>query len=160
VTAYNNYQEEGNTMGNLMKMLVAIILVLSLSILAQPQHGACATPVEYDLIGNGKIITTKSVGLLDATIALSLDQLINYPDDNYPEQIFISGMLTITVPQQNKEYNYPYTAYININELSIFITTESTATLSGTISSDGVQMSLVLQIPKEGTTGKFVIPPQ
>jgi hypothetical protein len=152
-------QEEEKTMRNLMRMLIPIILVLSLSIFAQTQTGAGATAVEYDLILPGTIATVKD-GFLPATVVLSIDDYYMVdPTDPIPQ--FFKGKVNIRWEIDNKTVDniYDYTAYADPGKLSIYITTTGTAVLSGTFTIDDygnlASISLTLQMPKDGITGRF-----
>lgn len=136
----------------LSRSVILVILVLSLSILAQPQPGTCAQAIEWDLYGEGVMaFPSKKDTFQPAIIGATILSETGY------EPLLFYGEITIQT-QDKSFYNntFDYTAYYNTSNNSLYITTRGDAFLSGTLDPSGAG-SLSLQIPGKGITGAFTL---
>jgi hypothetical protein len=146
-------------MRNVVKALVPVIFVLSLGILVQPKPGTCATAVEYGNISFEGFIATVGDGFAHATIDIAISETYQLEDGS---QLIIGKgtMNAVRISDGKKFWNdnkFDCTGYLT--ESSIAVTTTNNAILSGILDLATNQSSLILQIPKDGTTGHFVLSP-
>jgi hypothetical protein len=108
-----------------------------------------ATGINFE----GTVATVKD-GVLDATISIDLAQ-----NESSFYGSFYVGKVTIKIYKDSKaiyDKTFPCTVYDNQTMHSLTITTTSPAILYGNYDPVTFKISLVLQIPEDGITGKFI----
>jgi hypothetical protein len=126
-------------------------LFISISSLFLCTSFAFATAEATGIQLDGTVATVKD-GFLDATI--NIDFLTQNDDDS-----LYAGAVTIKIYKDGKTFynkTFQCTAYHNEALHSFTITTTGSAILYGNYDPVSFQLSMVLQIPEDGVTGKFI----
>jgi len=143
-----------------LKVLILVIFVLSLSILAKPQPGECASAVEYGpWQGNGIIASIKNNGapvFKPYTMNLTINQPYTpVPSAGQVQQYVFTGVMTLTNVANSNTDTYAFTGSMDPNSSKLLITTTTgPALMSGTVQADG-SIPLVWQDISKGHTGYF-----
>jgi hypothetical protein len=138
-------------MRNLMRMLVAIILVLSFSILAQPQPGAGATAFEYNRFCGE--IAIPGEGFKPAEIGFFIGE------PNTTGDLFI-GKFGIKINGNDNWRVFDCTTSVNATTGELYVTTNTVEGYQALLCFDTDSNSVYLQVPGQGISGFFTECPQ